>query len=60
MQNYKEFALTEPNMEIKVEKYSAENIITLSDTLTLVNTVFALPNGVMRMSDSMPDLGNFQ
>ncbi|HOF46494.1 MAG TPA: M20/M25/M40 family metallo-hydrolase, partial [Bacteroidales bacterium] len=53
----KEFALTEPNMEIKVEKITLpENIIAPSDTLTLVNTVFALPNGVMRMSDSMPDL----
>lgn len=53
----KEFALTEPNMEIKVEKITLpQNIISPSDTLTLVNTVFALPNGVMRMSDSMPDL----
>ncbi len=53
----KELAATEPNMSIKAEK--ADLPATLIDEQTQINLTHAIracPNGVIRMSDSMPGL----
>lgn len=52
-----EFALTEPDGKIAVEPIAAPaKVMDEKSQMSLINTVYALPNGVLRMSDSMKDL----
>lgn len=52
-----ELAKTEPNMTFKFEKVALpESLIDLKTQTALVNAIYACPNGVMRMSDSMKGL----
>jgi dipeptidase D len=53
----KEFAATEPNLSIAVKTIDKpEELIFSLDAEKIINLVLAIPNGVMRMSDSMPGL----
>jgi len=53
----KEFAATEPNLSIVVTPTATpKRIANYADQEKIINLVLALPNGVMRMSDSMPGL----
>jgi len=53
----KEFAATEPDLSISVKPTDTpKEIMTNPDQEKIVNLVLAIPNGVMRMSDSMPGL----
>lgn len=53
----KELSVTEPGLVVKVlDAPLPEKVIAQKDAVTCVNVIFALPNGAMRMSDSMPDL----
>lgn len=52
-----ELAKTEPNMTFKFEKVALpESLIDMKTQTALVNAIYACPNGVMRMSDSMKGL----
>lgn len=52
-----EFAAVEPDMEIKVSAAEMPKKIMVEDAQRrILNMVFAIPNGVQRMSDSMPGL----
>lgn len=52
-----EFALTEPDMDVKVSAVDTpKKMIVEEAQKRIVNMVFAIPNGVQRMSDSMKDL----
>lgn len=52
-----EFAATEPDMEVKVAAADMPKKMMAEDAQKrMVNMVFAIPNGVQRMSDSMPGL----
>lgn len=52
-----EFSAVEPEAMLTIEKTDTpKSVITKEDQLRIVNMVFAMPNGVMRMSDSMPGL----
>lgn len=52
-----EFAATEPDMELKVTAVDTPKKMMDADAQKrIVNLVFAIPNGVQRMSDSMKDL----
>jgi len=52
-----EFAATEPNMKITAKATEMPEKIMPENTQTqLLDMIFALPNGVLRMSDSMPGL----
>ena len=53
----KEFAVTEPDLSISVKSIDApKEFISNADRLKIIDLVLAIPNGVMRMSDSMPGL----
>ena len=54
----KEFSATEPLLDIVVKTTTAvpEKVMTVKDAKKVLNVVFAIPNGVMRMSDSMENL----
>ena len=52
-----EFSAVEHAICLEVQKTAApKNVITKADQLRIVNMVYAMPNGVMRMSDSMEGL----
>lgn len=52
-----EFSATEPDCSIVLDNMAAPtNVMCEKGQRKAVNMVFALPNGVMRMSDSMPGL----
>ena len=52
-----EFSATEPNMTIKAKATDTpEKVMPEVTSTKLLDMVFALPNGVLRMSDSMPGL----
>jgi len=52
-----EFQLVEPNFEIIFSPTSlAANVIDLDTQKRLIRAIYACPNGVMRMSDSMKNL----
>ena len=52
-----EFSCTEPNLTIEVVDTDMPSVIMGSECQeTIINVVYALPNGVMRMSDSMEGL----
>lgn len=54
---HSEFALTEPTLSIEIEKIAVPStIIDANDQKRMINMILALPNGVMRMSDSMANL----
>ena len=53
----KEFAGTEPDLKIALNKIDTpKEVMGVKCQEKAVNLVFAIPNGVMRMSDSMPGL----
>ncbi|MDR1112205.1 MAG: aminoacyl-histidine dipeptidase [Bacteroidales bacterium] len=52
----KEFAATEPDMTVQLRERNIENIMEKDAQNRLVNLVYALPHGVMRMSDAMENL----
>lgn len=53
----KELAATEPDMKITIEKTETPKFVMDKFTqLMLTKAIVALPNGVIRMSDSMPGL----
>ncbi len=53
----KEIKTVDPGLEIFAEKAEAEaEVFTLNSQKTLTNLVYALPNGVMRMSNEMEGL----
>jgi dipeptidase D len=53
----KEFAATEPDLSIEVKPIDTpKEIMNKADHEKIINLVLAIPNGVMRMSDSMPGL----
>ena len=53
----KEFAGTEPNLNIALKAVEApKQVMCKTSQEKAVNLVLAIPNGVMRMSDSMPGL----
>ena len=52
-----EFSGTEPQMSLQLEKQDTpKTLITTDWQQKIINLVFAIPNGVLRMSDSMPGL----
>ena len=52
-----EFSATEPNMTIKAKAIETPaKVMPANVQQALLDMVFALPNGVLRMSDSMPGL----
>ncbi|MEG2070732.1 MAG: M20/M25/M40 family metallo-hydrolase, partial [Bacteroidales bacterium] len=52
-----EFSATEPAMHIECQETAKPSQVMCEKCQhRLVNMVYAIPNGVMRMSDSMPDL----
>lgn len=52
-----EFALTEPEGNIEIESIDAPaKVMDKKSQENIINTVYALPNGVIRMSDSMKTL----
>lgn len=52
-----ELSLTEPNLSITLVKSSTpSHVIDLDSQNRLINAILACPNGVQRMSDSMPGL----
>ena len=52
-----EFKAVEPDLSFKIEQaHLPENVIDLESTKKLVNAIYGCPNGVMRMSDSVPGL----
>lgn len=52
-----EFSATEPNMTVKAKAIDAPaKVMPANIQQALLDMVFALPNGVLRMSDSMPGL----
>lgn len=52
-----EYSLVEPSLEISFNATSLNaNVIDLDTQSRLINAVYACPNGVMRMSDSMENL----
>ena len=53
----KEFSATEPDLSLTAEIVAApDKVMAKEDAVKVLDVVFALPNGVMRMSDSMEDL----
>ena len=54
----KEFSITDPGMQIACGpvKASTTRMLTAESTRRAVRALFVLPNGVVRMSDSMPGL----
>jgi dipeptidase D len=52
----KEFAGTEPDMSIQLREQNIENVMEKGAQSRLINLVYALPHGVMRMSDAMENL----
>jgi dipeptidase D len=53
----KEFAATEPDLSITVEKTNVPvEVMDIATQNQIINLVLAIPNGVMRMSDSMQGL----
>jgi dipeptidase D len=53
----KEFAVTEPDLSISVKTIDTpKEIINKAEAEKIINLVLAIPNGVMRMSDSMQGL----
>ena len=53
----KEFAVTEPDLSVSVKTADTpKEVINRADREKIINLVYAIPNGVMRMSDSMPGL----
>ena len=52
-----EFALTEPEGKITIEVVATPaKVMDEKSQANIINTVYAMPNGVLRMSDSMKDL----
>ena len=52
-----EFAVTEPDMNISAKMTDTPNeVINRAEQKKIINLVYAIPNGVMRMSDSMAGL----
>ncbi|MCQ2286417.1 MAG: aminoacyl-histidine dipeptidase [Bacteroidales bacterium] len=52
-----EFAATEPNLKLALTLMDAPaKVMTVKDMHRVLNAIFAIPNGVMRMSDSMENL----
>lgn len=52
-----EFSATEPSLNFIAEKADMPNsVMVLADQIKAVRAVFGCPNGVVRMSDSMPGL----
>jgi len=53
----KEFAATEPDLSITVKTIETpKEVINKAEAKKIINLVLAIPNGVQRMSDSMPGL----
>ena len=53
----KEFAETEPDLSLSCQKCPLpEKVVPLKEQYQMIPTVFACPNGVQRMSQSMPGL----
>ena len=53
----KEFSATEPTMSIEAIAIDApKEVLKEADAVRIINMAYALPHGVMRMSDSMKDL----
>jgi len=52
----KEFAGTEPDMAIKLREQNIDTVMDNATQIKFVNMVYALPHGVMRMSDAMEGL----
>lgn len=53
----REFAATEPNMTVKANAVETPaKVLALGYQQRIINMIFALPNGVLRMSDSMENL----
>jgi dipeptidase D len=53
----KELSRTEPGLKFSVEPHTMPATVMDAETQArLINTVYACPNGVIRMSDSMPGL----
>ena len=52
-----EYAVTEPNLQMDLETVKTpKTVISKVATKKLLNSVYACPNGVIRMSDDMPGL----
>jgi len=51
-----EFATADPGLQVLVENGTADQVFKLNDQHKLVNLVRSLPNGVMRMSNDLPNL----
>lgn len=52
-----EFAVTEPGLSLSAQGMETpETVMAEADAKKVVDVVFAMPNGVMRMSDSMENL----
>jgi dipeptidase D len=52
-----EFKAVEPDLSFKIEQaHLPEYVLDAEATKKLVNSIYACPNGVMRMSDSVPGL----
>ncbi len=52
----KELSATEPDFKMTIEAATADKMMDDASQARVINVVRALPNGVMRMSDSMPGL----
>ena len=53
----KEFSVTEPDLSVSVQLTDTpKEVINSTDQRKIINLVYAIPNGVMRMSDSMQGL----
>lgn len=52
----KEFAGTEPDISIQLREQNIENVMENGAQTRLINLLYALPHGVMRMSDAMENL----
>jgi dipeptidase D len=53
----KEFSATEPSLSVDIAFVDTpKEVIAEADALRIINMAYALPHGVMRMSDAMKDL----
>jgi dipeptidase D len=51
-----ELSLIEPGLSINLSEAKAETVIDAKTTMNLIDAIYGCPNGVIRMSDSVPGL----
>jgi dipeptidase D len=51
-----ELRATEPDLSIELTETKTDSVMDLKTAIAMIEAVNACPNGVIRMSDSMPDL----